>query len=104
MSSRYPQRYEFVFFNQIQSSEAKREFRDATIVGIEHLELGPISEIDCQGLDYLFCPMNGPTVTVNAEETPGTTTSEWEVEDWAVLVMLADVSEPIESDEATSES
>ena len=95
-SSRYPQKFDFMFFNQVETSKVEREYRDATIVGIEHLELGPISEIDCKGLDYMFYPMSGSPVGVNAEETPGSTTSEWEVEDWAVLVMLEDVSDPVE--------
>ncbi len=87
---------DLVFFNQMASS-ANSQVRSARILDIEHTELGPLQRIDTDGLDYIFYPIEGNEVVVNAEEEPGTIydDDDLKISDWSVLVTLADVSEPV---------
>ena len=87
---------DFVFFNQMASS-TNSQVRYARVLDIEHPELGPLQRIDTDGLDYIFYPIEGAEVVVNAEEEPGAVydNDDLEIADWSVLVTLADVSEPV---------
>lgn len=86
---------DFVFFNQLDSA-ANSEIRFACIDEIHHEVLGPLSRIDTDGLDYIFTTVDGEDIVVDAEEDPGNTyEGEFEVEDWTVVVVLSEVSEPI---------
>ena len=88
-------RPEFVFFNQM-SSFANCEVRYARIEEMSHPKLGRLQRIDTDGLDYIFVPVIGPEVAVNAEEDPGYTyDSQLDIEDWTVFVSLSEVSEPV---------
>ncbi len=93
----YPEveRYNFVFFNQL-SSASNVQVREARVVQMKHAKLGPIQKIDAGGLDYIFFPVEGKEVIVNAEEDPGTVyDAPLIITDWSIQVELADVSEPI---------
>lgn len=84
-----------VFFNQLDSS-ANCQVRIAKILEIKHKQLGLLSRIDTDGLDYIFAPIDGDEIIVNAEEDPGATyDSDLEIDDWSVIVMLSEVSEPV---------
>jgi hypothetical protein len=87
---------DFMFFNQMASS-ANSQVRYARVLDIEHTDLGPLQRIDTDGLDYIFYPIDGNEVVVNAEEEPGKVydNDEMAIEDWSVLVTLADVSDPV---------
>lgn len=87
---------DFVFFNQMASA-ANSQVRYARVLDIEHVDLGPLQRIDTDGLDYIFYPIDGNEVVVNAEEEPGSVYDDKElnISDWSVLVTLADVSEPV---------
>lgn len=87
---------DLVFFNQLDSSE-NCFVRYARIVEMVHPQLGPLLRIDTDGLDYIFYPVLGEEVVVNAEEAPGTTYNEQAnlmIDDWSVYVKLAEVTEP----------
>jgi hypothetical protein len=87
---------DLVFFNQLDSSE-NCFVRYARIVEMVHPKLGPLLRIDTDGLDYIFYPVLGEEVVVNAEEAPGTTYNEQAnlmIDDWSVYVKLAEVTEP----------
>lgn len=87
--------FDLVFYNQLDSSK-NCMVRYAKIVEMFHPELGPLKQIDTDGLDYLFVPLEGKEIVVNAEEEPGTTyDAELNVTDWSVYVKLADVSDPL---------
>ena len=63
---------------------------------MHHPQLGQLVRVDTDGLDYIFFPIEGEEVVVNAEEEPGTTgEGEVFVEDWTVFVTLREVSEPV---------
>ena len=86
---------EFVFFNQLASGKAS-EVRYAKIIDMVHQQLGSLIRIDTDGLDYIFESISGEEIVVNAEEEPGTTDDpELQIEDWSVIVTLAEVSEPV---------
>jgi hypothetical protein len=86
---------DLVFFNRLVA-EGDSEIRLATVVAIEHPELGPLQRIDTGGLDYLFVCPDGREIVVNAEEEPGMCFSPGcQCSDWAVRVSLSDVSEPL---------
>lgn len=87
---------DLVFFNQLDSS-ANCFVRYARIVEMVHPQLGPLLRIDTDGLDYIFYPVLGEEIVVNAEEAPGTTYNEQadlKIDDWSVFVRLAEVTEP----------
>ncbi len=87
--------FDLVFFNQLDSS-ANCQVRFARIVEIKHKQLGLLSGIDTEGMDYIFVPIDGHEVVVNAEEDPGSTYDcNLEIDDWSVVVTLSDVSEPV---------
>lgn len=87
--------YDFVFFNQL-SAAANCQVRNAHIDSIEHSVIGPLKHINTNGLDYIFEPVEGEPITVNAEENPGQVLGDpVEFTDWSVVVTLSDVSEPI---------
>jgi hypothetical protein len=87
--------YDFVFFNQL-SAAANCQVRTATIVSIEHPVLGPVRQIETSGLDYVFHPVEGVPIVVNAEEDPGQIYElPLEIKDWSVTVVLTDVSDPL---------
>lgn len=86
---------ELAFFNQLDS-EVNSVTRFAEIVEIYHDVLGPLARVDTDGLDYIFVPIEGSEIFVNAEEEPGNAyDTEFEIEDWTLLVTLQNVSEPI---------
>ena len=86
---------DFSFFNQLDS-DANSETRFATVAGICHSVLGPLSRVDTDGLDYIFTLLDGTDVVVNAEEEPGKSYDDGiEIEDWSVVVSLVNVSEPL---------
>ncbi len=86
---------EFVFFNQLLSDD-NCEVRMATILRIEHPALGQLQRIETDGLDYIFVRADESEIQVNAEEEPGVTNEPGiSFSDWAVRVLLSDVSEPI---------
>ena len=86
---------DYVFFNQLDS-EVNSVVRFAEIVEIYHETLGTLARVDTDGLDYIFVPIEGSEIFVNAEEEPGNAyDSEFEIEDWTLLVTLQNVSEPI---------
>ncbi len=87
--------FDLVFFNQLDSS-ANCQVRFARIVEIKHKQLGLLSGIDTDGMDYIFVPIVGNEIVVNAEEDPGSTYDcSLEIDDWSVVVTLSEVSEPI---------
>ena len=87
---------DLVFFNQMAST-SNSQVRYARVLDIEHKELGPLQRVDTDGLDYIFYPLDGEEVVVNAEEEPGKIydNDDLEIEDWSVVVTLADVSDPV---------
>lgn len=86
---------ELVFFNQLDSAQ-NCNVRYATVVEIRHPQLGELIRVDTDGLDYIFFPLDGEEIVVNAEEEPGVAQGSCiNVDDWSVLVTLADVSEPV---------
>ena len=86
---------DLVFFNQLDS-EVNSVVRFAEIVDIHHDVLGPLTRVDTDGLDYIFVPVEGSEIFVNAEEEPGNAyDTEFEIDDWTLLVTLQNVSEPI---------
>ena len=87
---------DFMFFNQMTTS-ANAQIRYAVVRDIEHAELGPLQRVDTEGLDYIFYPVDGTGYVVNAEEKPGAIYDEKElvINDWSVIVTLADVSSPL---------
>lgn len=84
------------FFNQLASS-ADSQVRYARIEAMLHPEMGPLKQIDTNGLDYIFVPFDEKEFLVNAEETPGQFVDKREqtVSDWTVFVTLSDVSAPV---------
>lgn len=86
--------YDFVFFNQLSAS-ANCQVRTAEVLSIEHPVLGNLARIDTDGLDYVFHPVDGVPIVVNAEEDPGCSNENAEILDWSVSVRLGDVSEPV---------
>jgi len=92
------QNVDLVFYNQLDSTK-NCNVRYATIVEMRHPQLGQLVRVDTDGLDYIFFPFEGEEVVVNAEEEPGTTYEGGvQVDDWSVLVVLTDVSEPVTAD------
>ena len=94
-----PDDVDLVFFNQLDSS-ANSEVRFMKILEILHPQLGLLSRIDTDGMDYIFSPIDGNEIVVNAEEEPGTTYEEdLDVNDWSVVVTLMDVVPPISEED-----
>ena len=94
-----PDDVDLVFFNQLDSS-ANSEVRFMKILEILHPQLGLLSRIDTDGMDYIFSPIDGNEIVVNAEEEPGTTYEEGlDVDDWSVVVTLMDVVPPISEED-----
>lgn len=86
---------DFVFFNQLDSTR-NCVVRYARILEMHHPQLGPLLRVDTDGLDYIFFPVDGEELVVNAEETPGSVyDSNLSVENWSVFVTLTDVSNPV---------
>ena len=86
---------DLVFFNQLDSA-CNSEVRFAHVEEIHHEVLGALQRVDTDGLDYVFKLANGDEVMVNAEEEPGQTyDDDLQIENWSVIVMLKEVSEPI---------
>ena len=86
---------DFVFFNQLDST-TNCQVRFAKVVEMVHPVLGPLSKIDTDGCDYIFVPVDGEQVVVNAEENPGNVYDEQvKIDQWSVFVKLEDVSEPV---------
>lgn len=84
-----------VFFNKTDVSE-NCAARFARIDDIHHPQLGAILRVDTDGLDYIFFPVEGEEVIVNAEEEPGLAYEmEPPISDWSLRVTLSEVSEPI---------
>ncbi len=85
----------FVFYNQLMSHQDS-EVRYATIVDLKHDQLGALSRVDADGLDYVFQTNDGREVIVNAEEEPGALyDSDLQVPEWNVWVPLSDVTDPV---------
>ncbi len=93
--------YDFVFFNQLNSA-ANCQVRDARIVSIVHPELGALSRIKTDGLDYVFETVDGTTIVVNAEEDPGSVQQPSDtfqaIDNWSVAVVLDNVSAQVDVD------
>jgi len=86
---------DFIFFNQLDST-TNCQVRFAKVVEMVHPELGPLTKIDTDGCDYIFFPVDGEEVVVNAEEDPGSAYDEnLNIDQWTVFVKLEDVSEPV---------
>jgi hypothetical protein len=86
---------DLVFYNQLDSS-TNCCVRYARIVEMYHPQLGPLQRVDTDGLDYIFTPVDGEEIIVNAEEDPGATYDpELSISDWSVLVKLSEVSDPM---------
>ena len=86
---------DLVFYNQLDSTK-NCTVRYAKIVEMYHPQIGPLHRVDTDGLDYIFFPVDGEEIVVNAEEEPGSTyDGQVVVDDWSVFVKLADVSEPV---------
>ena len=86
---------DLVFYNQLASA-ANFHVRYATIEEMNHPKLGRLQRVDTDGLDYIFVPVVGEEVVVNAEEEPGVAqTNEVVIDDWSIFVSLVDVSEPL---------
>jgi len=86
---------QLVFFNQLDSAQ-NCNVRYAKIVEMKHPQLGNLLRVDTDGLDYIFFPVNGEEIVVNAEEEPGVSyDGDVAVDDWSVIVTLEDVSEPV---------
>lgn len=87
--------FDFIFFNQLSAPD-NCQVREATVVSIEHHQLGPMREVETQGLDYVFFTTSGETIVVNAEENPGSTQPPTlNINDWSLRVILEDVSDPV---------
>ena len=86
---------DFVFFNQLDST-TNCQVRFARVVKMVHPQMGALQRIDTDGCDYLFFPVDGEEIVVNAEEEPGQIyDSDLTVDQWVVQVTLEEVSEPI---------
>ena len=84
-----------VFFNKTDTSE-NCVARFARIDEMHHPQLGAILRVDTDGLDYIFFPVEGEEVIVNAEEEPGLAYDlDQPISNWSIHVKLSDVSEPI---------
>ena len=94
-------KYDFVFFNQLNSA-SNCQVREARVVSIEHPELGALSQIRTDGLDYVFETLDGKTFVVNAEEDPGTIIERSDafpaIDNWSVDVVLENVSPQVGND------
>lgn len=91
----FTQAVDLVFFNELDSTK-NCEVRYAKVLEIKHPQLGSLLRVDTDGLDYIFFPVEGEEVVVNAEENPGSTyESNVLIEDWSILVSLSEVSEPV---------
>lgn len=87
---------QFVFFNQIDATE-NCQVCFGQVMRMVHPVLGELMKIDTDGCDYIFFPVDGEEVVVNAEESPGEAyTDGLEIEDWTVRVWLEQVSEPVD--------
>lgn len=83
------------FFNRTISETHQPLFRFARVLEIIHPTLGPLERVDTSGLDYVFKPVGGDEIFVNAEEEPGVAYDfDQPIADWSLLVTLDDVSEP----------
>jgi len=86
---------DFIFFNQLDST-TNCQVRFARVVEMVHSQIGPLTRIDTDGCDYLFFPVDGEEIVVNAEEEPGQVYDEkLNIDQWMVHVTLEDVSDPI---------
>lgn len=86
---------DLVFYNQLDSS-SNCTVRYATIDELHHPQLGQLLRVDTDGQDYIFFPVDGEEIVVNAEEEPGTIRDgSIGVTDWSVRARLSDVSEPV---------
>lgn len=86
---------DYVFFNQLDST-TNCQIRFARVTEMVHPKIGPLQRIDTDGCDYLFFPVDGQEIVVNAEEEPGQTYDDnLNVDQWIVNVTLAEVSEPV---------
>ena len=86
---------DFIFFNQLDST-TNCQVRSARVIEMVHPQIGPLARIDTDGCDYLFFPIDGEEIVVNAEEEPGQVYDEnIKIDQWMVHVTLEDVSDPI---------
>jgi len=86
---------DLVFYNQLDSTQ-NCSVRYAKILEMHHPELGFLLRVDTDGLDYIFFPVEGEEIVVNAEEEPGATYDDKaDISDWSVFVKLAEVSQPV---------
>jgi hypothetical protein len=84
---------DLVFYNQLDSSK-NCVVRYARIAEMVHPQLGQLLRVDTDGLDYIFFPVEGEEIVVNAEEEPGSIyNGGQQIDDWSVLVKLTEVSE-----------
>lgn len=86
---------DLVFYNQLDSTK-NCNVRYAKIVEMHHPQLGQLLRVDTDGMDYIFFPVEGEEIVINAEEEPGSAyDNNVDVDDWSVYVKLAEVSEPV---------
>lgn len=83
------------FFNRTITDQVHPLVRFARVLEIVHPKLGPLESVDTTGLDYIFKPVDGEGIFVNAEESPGEAYDlDQPIKDWSLIVTLDDVSEP----------
>lgn len=100
--------YDYTFYNRtfsnkrtwsnegILSDEELPQYRFARVLEIVHPVLGSLERVDTGGLDYIFYPLEGAELVVNAEEEPGVAyDDDRAIQDWELSVTLDDVSEPV---------
>ena len=90
-----PGESDLMFFNKTDTSE-NCVARFARIDEMHHARLGALLRVDTDGLDYIFVPVEGEEVIVNAEEEPGLAYDfDQPIEEWSIHVKLSEMSEPI---------
>lgn len=87
--------FDLVFYNQL-ASLANFQVRYASILEMSHPHFGQLLRVDTDGLDYIFVPVMGEEIVVDAEENIGKAQiSDFQVDDWSIHVSLVEVSDPV---------
>lgn len=95
--------FDLVFFNQLMDDQPW-DARQGRIVAIRHPQLGAVQSVDTYGLDYVFRLKNGQTLTVNAEENPGTSPDvSPAIRNWALTVWFDSLSNPLDRSDGDRE-
>lgn len=103
-----PDPYDLRFHNSLAHGD--EEWRDATVVAIRHPVLGEVTRVDTHAFgEYTFGLAGGGSVVVEAEENPPYVNRQTPagiadgVREWALEVVLADVSAPRSTHRAESD-